>query len=151
MNTGKTAINICMMTTEDISQVAAIEAASFSMPWSQQAFAESLAMPEAIFLTAETDDVVVGYIGCYLTAGEGEITNVAVAPTYRRRGIAETLLKEMLDELAKKEASQVFLEVREYNEAAIALYEKCGFARIGMRKNFYEKPREDAVIMVRGC
>lgn len=151
MNTGKMAISIRMMTTEDISQVAAIEAASFSVPWSEQAFAESLAMPEALFLIVELDGAVVGYIGCYLTAGEGEITNVAVAPEYRCRGIAEGMIKKLIRMAVERGAGQIFLEVRESNEAARLLYQKCGFEKIGIRRNFYEKPQENAVVMVYGC
>lgn len=149
-------MNIRMMKAEDISEVAAIEAACFSMPWSEQAFADSLAMPEALFLVAEEESAkkqkrIAGYAGCYLTAGEGEITNVAVALEYRRRGIAEGIIKKLIRMAAERDAGQIFLEVRESNRAALLLYQKCGFKKMGIRRNFYERPKENAVVMVYDC
>ena len=123
------------MRAEDAAKVASLEAEIFSQPWSENAFWDSLCLPDTIFLVAEESGVIQGYIGMYLAADEGEITNVAVDPACRRRGIGEGLLTEIL-------------EVRVSNEGAIRLYEKQGFSSVGIRRGFYEFPREDARIMV---
>ena len=83
------------MTAEDAAKVASLEAEIFSQPWSENAFLDSLCLPDTIFLVAEESGVIQGYIGMYLAADEGEITNVAVNPACRRRGIGEGLLTEM--------------------------------------------------------
>lgn len=136
------------MRQEHLSAVAAIEAEMFSLPWSKQGFADTLTMENVIFLVAEADDIVVGYCGIYLAADEGEITNVAVSPMYRRQGIADALLKSLLEETKKRGTTRLILEVRASNEPAIRLYEKFGFKIQGVRKNFYDKPKEDAYVMI---
>ena len=92
--------------------------------------------------------VIQGYIGMYLAADEGEITNVAVDPACRRRGIGEGLLTEMKKRAADHKIARIVLEVRVSNEGAIRLYEKQGFSSVGIRRGFYELPKEDARIMV---
>ena len=92
---------------------------------------------------------LLGYVGVYCAAGEGEITNVAVAQAARRRGIGRALLEALLRELAHRNISRVVLEVRVSNEPAIRLYGQYGFVVVGTRRNFYEKPVEDAYVMVR--
>ena len=91
-----------------------------------------------------------GYIGMYLSLGEGEITNVAVAPEFRRRGIADALLTEIKREAAECGVTSLVLEVRVSNQNAICLYEKHGFVSCGVRKGFYEQPKEDAFLMILG-
>lgn len=140
-------IEIARMLPEQIPQTAAIEAEVFTQPWSEQAFADALDLEQALFYTASVNGAVAGYCGIYLAADEGEITNVAVAPLYRRRKIAESLLKQMLTDVSKKGVRQVFLEVRVSNASAIRLYEKLGFEAVGGRKGFYQQPVEDAVVM----
>ena len=128
------------MTAEDAAKVASLEAEIFSQPWSENAFLDSLCLPDTIFLVAEESGVIQGYIGMYLAADEGEITNVAVNPACRRRGIGEGLLTEMKKRAADHKSARIVLEVR--------LYEKQGFSSVGIRRGFYEFPREDARIMV---
>lgn len=132
----------------DVAAVAALEAQIFSMPWSAAGFADTLLREDVIFLVAYEQDELLGYVGIYCTLDEGEITNVAVAPAARRRGIARALLTELKQQLACRNVARIVLEVRVSNEPAIRLYEKLGFSMLGVRKNFYEKPTEDAYIMV---
>ena len=131
----------------DVAAVAALEAQIFSMPWSAAGFADTLPREDVIFLVAYEQDELLGYVGIYCTLDEGEITNVAVAPAARRRGIARALLTELKQQLACRNVTQIVLEVRVSNEPAIRLYEQMGFSVLGVRKNFYEKPTEDAYIM----
>ena len=135
------------MQTEDLEEVCKIEKENFSMPWSEDSFLESMEKDYTVFLTALADDKVVGYLGCYCVGGEGEITNVAVKASHRRMGIGGMLLEKLYVEGKSLETEEFFLEVRESNEAAIALYTRQGFVKEGIRKNFYEKPVENAVIM----
>ena len=131
----------------DVAAVAALEAQIFPMPWSAAGFADTLPREDVIFLVAYEQDELLGYVGIYCTLDEGEITNVAVAPAARRRGIAWALLTELKQQLACRNVARIVLEVRVSNEPAIRLYEQMGFSVLGVRKNFYEKPTEDAYIM----
>lgn len=136
------------MQEADIAAVAALETQIFSMPWSAEGFADTLPREDVLFLVACEEDALLGYVGVYCTSDEGEITNVAVAPTARRKGIARALLIELKERLAALGIGRIVLEVRVSNEAAIRLYEQMGFCTLGTRKNFYEKPAEDAYVMV---
>lgn len=136
------------MQPEDVPTVAALEAACFSEPWSEQAFLDALKQPEALMMTAVgMGNNPMGYCGIYLSADEGEITNVAVRPDHRKQGIADAILTEVLSEAWKRGAQTIYLEVRESNLPAQRLYEKHGFVSCGIRKNFYRKPTEHAIVM----
>ena len=135
------------MLPEDLAEVCEIEKDNFSLPWSEKSFLESMEREDTVFLTAVTDEEVVGYLGCYCICGTGEITNVAVKSTHRRKGIGQLLLEKLYQEGAALECEEYFLEVRESNEAAIGLYTRQGFVKEGIRKNFYEMPVENALIM----
>lgn len=139
------------MRSEDVPQVAEIEKVCFSVPWSEKSFLDSLNRTDTIFLVCVeeqgTDPVVAGYLGLYYSFEEGEITNVAVAPSYRKRGCGQQLLQAVKEEAKRVSTETLFLEVRRSNEPAIALYKKMGFEPIGIRKNFYEHPTEDAILM----
>lgn len=141
-------IKIIEMAESDVPAVAAIEAEVFSVPWSAQAFADTLAMGHVLFYVAMVDGEVAGYCGIYLAADEGEVTNVAVAPGYRRHKIAETLLHKTMAEAHGRGAQRFFLEVRSQNAPAIRLYQKAGFRVIGSRKNYYQYPQDDALVMM---
>lgn len=140
-------VTIRTMQAEDLPQVCEIEKDNFSIPWSEKSFLESMERKDTVFLAAHVSGEVAGYLGCYCIAGTGEITNVAVKASFRRKGIGSMLLEKLYEEGAALETHEFFLEVRESNEAAIALYSRQGFVREGIRKNFYEKPVENAVIM----
>lgn len=135
------------MTVDDISQVAEIERQIFSIPWSEKAFRNSMESDNTIYIVAKENNNVAGYAGMYLSFEEGNITNVAVNPLSRRKGIGEKIVRDILNRACEKGVRDVFLEVRETNSVAIALYEKIGFKEEGIRKNFYDKPRENALIM----
>lgn len=141
---------ILPMTAGHLDQAAEIEKLCFSDPWSRRMLAEHLENPCNASLTARSaDGAVLGYVGLLVVLDEGHITNLAVHPEYRRRGVASALLNA-LDQLAReRRLSFLTLEVRSSNAAARALYVKHGYQEAGLRKNYYEHPREDAVIMTR--
>ena len=132
---------------EDVPAVSRLEEQTFSMPWSAESFFRMIEKEENAYFVAEEDGKILGGCGLLLIAGEGNITNVVVAPQARRRGIATGLLTYLLSEGDRAGLTAYTLEVRVSNAAAIGLYEKLGFVSEGIRPNFYEKPREDAVIM----
>ena len=135
------------MQPEHLLQVCEIEKDNFSLPWSEKSFLESMERDDTLFLVALDREEVAGYLGCYCVAGEGEITNVAVKSSYRRQGVGGKLLETLYEEAKALHTQEFFLEVRESNEAAIGLYSRQGFVKEGVRKNFYEQPVENAVIM----
>lgn len=135
------------MQESDLLQVATIEKANFSVPWSLESFRESMKLEHTIYLVAEEDENIMGYCGMYRVFNEGEIVNVAVAEAYRRKKVASQLLEQLFVESSELKVDNFFLEVRESNQPAIQLYKKLGFTEAGIRKNFYEKPRENAIFM----
>ncbi len=137
------------MEEKDLEQVTAIEAATFSMPWSREAFWESMNNPAHVYVVACEDDTICGYCGMWGIAGEGQINNVAVRKDLRGKGTGFAIVNYLLQEGEKQGLGTFTLEVRESNVAAIHVYEKAGFKSAGIRKDFYEKPRENAVIMWR--
>ncbi len=138
------AVTVIPMTAAHLPAVAALEQACFADPWSEAGLAEELENPCAVFLVAQRDDAVVGYLGCHHIAGEGYITNVAVAPACRRQGVARALLTTAIEQW--QDLSRITLEVRESNAPAIALYHSMGFVKDGVRPRFYSHPTEDAGI-----
>lgn len=142
-------LQIRKMQENDLDQVAEIAARCFRNPWSRQGFAEALPLENVCFLLAEEEHAIYGYCGLYMAADEGEIINVAVRPESRKKGVAAQILAELLSEGRRNGVRRFFLEVRVSNEAAIRLYEKHGFSRRGIRKNFYQDPCEDAYVMNR--
>ena len=135
------------MTPSAVPQVAAIEAQCFSLPWSEQGFLDSIAREDTIFMVTELDTKIAGYIGMYTSYGEGEITNVAVSNEYRKQGIGNALVEAMKSAGKENQLESILLEVRVSNERALSLYKRNGFKELGIRKNFYEQPTEDAIIM----
>ena len=141
-------VKVRRMQLTDTDAVSALEAAIFSQPWTKKGFEDALNMQNTIFLAAENEGKIAGYIGMYLSLDEGEITNVAVAPDTRRRGIGNELISQAKERAFKKGITRIILEVRVSNENAIHLYEKNGFKICGTRKGFYDFPKEDAYIML---
>ena len=135
------------MEDRDISTVEQIEKSIFSLPWSAKSFVDAANTLENVYLVCECTGEIAGYCGMWTVLGEGNITNIAVSPSYRRSGVAEALLKELERRARLKDVTIFFLEVRQSNEAAKRLYEKLGYSPIGVRKRFYEKPVEDAIVM----
>ncbi len=143
-------ITIRNMRAGDVLPVSRIERETFSMPWSRQGFFDALKLANTLFLVAEEDGQIAGYIGMYLSLEEGEITNVAVAENARGRGIGGRLLSEIKKEAKRRSIGKILLEVRVSNQNAIRLYERNGFQICGIRKDFYQLPKEDAYLMVCG-
>ena len=130
-----------------VDQVCRLEEVAFSMPWQRSAFLEMIEEKNACYLVALKNEEVVGACGLRNILGEGEITNVVIGEEYRNQGIGYELLTCLLEEGKKMGVEAFTLEVRVGNKGAIHLYEKLGFKGEGIRKNFYEKPREDGLIM----
>ncbi len=134
----------------EIPQIEALEKACFSMPWTEDQLKGQLRDNQHEFIAAvSAGGTVLGYIGMMYVLDEGYISNVAVSPGNRRRGIGDALILALLKRCAALGLSFVTLEVRAGNAPAIALYEKHGFARVGLRKNYYDHPREDALLMTK--
>jgi len=141
-------VRIVPMNGDHLDEVAELERICFSVPWSRNMLAEELDNLLSAFLVALDDnDRVVGYAGLQVVLDEGYITNVAVRPECRRQGVAAKLLQVFLDFAKANRLAFLTLEVRASNYDAIALYGSRGFRSVGRRKNYYEHPREDAIIM----
>ena len=138
-------MTVVPMEERHLDTPAEIEKACFHAPWSADMLREELG--KGIFLVAEQDGAVAGYVGCQTVLDEGYITNVAVSPDCRRQGIGRALIAELTERAKRAGLAFVTLEARESNAPAITLYEGAGFRRVGVRKNFYTAPAEDAVLM----
>ena len=144
-------INIVPMQADHLEELERLERICFSRPWSRKMLGEELENDCAAFLVAEEPETcrVLGYAGVLVMADEGYITNVAVFPEYRRQGIAAQIIKVFCDFAAGNHLSFLTLEVRPTNTAAIELYRSFGFEEVGRRKNYYDLPKEDALILTR--
>ena len=131
---------------EDLPQIIALETLCFSVPWTEEMLRAQLTEGH-VFLAAEEDGQVLGYVGLQYVLDEGYISNVATAPARRREGIAGMLLSALKDCAEELGLAFLTLEVRESNFPARRLYEKHGFSGVGRRKGYYDCPREDAILM----
>ena len=141
-------LTIRTMRESDLPSVVAIERLSFSTPWSEILFFNEIYKQRSIPKVAVIGDRIAGYICANHVADEGHILNLAVHPDFGRRGIANTLVKNILEELKENACRFLYLEVRASNNAARKLYEGFGFSVVGTRKEYYGEPKEDAVIMM---
>ena len=135
------------MTIEDCEQVAQIEAASFSVPWSLRAFTETVEKENFRYFVAEEAGEILGYCGFLFVLDEAEIPNVCVKESARCRGVGKQMMTVLMEEAKKLGMAMLYLEVRESNSPARMLYQRLGFEENGIRKNFYEHPVENAVLM----
>ena len=150
MENNRMRVRIVPMTADHLDEVAELERICFSAPWSRNMLAEELGNALSAFLVALDDEgKVAGYAGVQVILDEGYITNVAVRPEYRRRGVAAQLLEVFIAFAEGNRLAFLTLEVRASNQAAIVLYGRHGFRSAGRRRNYYEHPREDAIIMTR--
>ncbi len=142
-------ITVRLMKEEDCKAVAAIEQVCFSCPWSEQSFLDAIKRRDVFYLVAEKEEKreIIGYIGVWQSFEEADITNVAVVPEERKKGIGLLLLESMIKEALYRGILALVLEVRASNQAAIQLYKKAGFMVEGVRTGYYEKPKEDALLM----
>ena len=141
-------VTIVPMRQEHTAQIAALEAACFSDPWPESILQQELENPLSLWLCTMDGDTVAGYVGSQTVLGEADMMNLAVSPAYRRQGLGRALVLALCESLRQKmQATVLTLEVRDSNAAAIALYEDLGFTQIGLRKNYYQHPKEDARIL----
>lgn len=135
------------MQLDDLAEVMVIENENFSVPWTEMGFFSFLLRDDTMFLVAEEDGKILGYMGIMMVLDEGEITNVSVSKYARRRGIGRALVGEMIRQMKRRGIVILHLEVRKSNDPAIELYRSFGFVKDGERKMYYEEPVEDAVLM----
>lgn len=137
------------MTVEDLDQVAAIEAAAVTPPWTKEGFFSFLMRKESLFVVVEEKGTILGYAGMLWCLDEGDITNVVVRPERQREGIGAFLLDGLIRVAEDFGITLIHLDVRESNGVARRLYERAGFVEDGYRKEYYEQPKEAAVLMSR--
>lgn len=140
-------MRIVKMQPEHVSAVAEMERQCFSDPWSEKSVASELDNPLSLWLIAEADGEVAGYVGSQTVLDSADMMNLAVSPSFRRQGIGERLVNRLTEALGEKGVKTLLLEVRISNEPARELYQKLGFEIVGKRPRYYEKPREDALIL----
>ena len=132
---------------EMLPELCSIERACFSSPWSEGSIIAELGDESSVFLVAEDEKALLGFVIVKVAADECEVYNIAVMPEHRRKGAARKLLEAALGKAKERGALAAYLEVRESNEAAQKLYISMGFEAIGLRKDYYDGPRENAVLM----
>ena len=136
------------MREEDIDQVLEIEHASFTTPWSREAFYNEVNMNKfAIYIVLEIDKKVVGYCGVWIVVDEAHVTNIAILPDYRGKKLGDALMQNLFEVAKTMGAKSMTLEVRVTNYIAQSLYRKFGFQNGGLRKNYYTDNHEDALVM----
>lgn len=140
-------IDILPMTHTHVSQIAQLEKQCFSDPWSENSISSELSNELSLWLVAVDEEEVVGYVGSQSVPPEADVMNLAVSTAYRRQGIAQNLLKELIHRLCEDGITSLALEVRLSNTAARCLYESFGFVEVGRRPKYYVNPTEDALIM----
>lgn len=141
-------LSLRAMTLEDLPQVLKIERQCFSTPWSEEMFLQELRNKDSLLFVAEHEGRVAGYIATRLLGGgHSEIRVLAVRPDFRRKGVATALIERALRALYYRGAKKVYLEVRQSNTPARKLYLKAGFVETGIRRNYYMRPEEDAILM----
>lgn len=143
-------IDIVLLNEDYIDELVDLENRCFSEPWSATMFFSDLQSDFTCYFGSFSDDgKLIGYAGMWMSVDGGEITNVAVHPDYRRQGIASNLINNLIKICLVNNFSFINLEVRESNSSAISLYCKLGFEQVGMRKNYYKNPKENAVLMTK--
>ena len=140
-------VRIRMANPEDVLSIGLIERDSFADPWGSHEFTTALGATQTIFLVAEESGAVAGYAIAVAVADEAEIMNLAVHPDRRKHGIGSRLLDAAVEEVKSRGAAQIYLEVRESNDAARRLYASRGFDEIAKRKRYYRDPVEDALVL----
>ena len=138
---------ITQMNESHVPQIAELEKICFNDAWSENSIASELDNRLAFWLVAVEDDQIIGYVGSQTVLGETDMMNIAIHPDHRNRGIATKLIEELIQGLTERGSSSLMLEVRASNEPAKNLYSKMGFETVGVRKNYYRNPREDAMIL----
>ena len=136
------------MTEKHVAQVAELEKLCFGTEaWSEKSVASELENKLALWIVADDDGKVLGYVGSQTVMEETDMMNIAVHPDCRKQGIATGLIVGLIGALKLQGSHSLTLEVRASNAPAITLYEKLGFLQVGLRKNYYRNPKEDALIL----
>lgn len=135
------------MTSAHVAQIAELEKRCFNDPWSENSIASELNNRLSCWLVALEGDVVIGYVGSQTVLGETDMMNIAVHPDYRNQGVAKNLIQTLMDTLSGQGSHSLMLEVRQSNEPARNLYASLGFETVGIRKNYYRNPKENALIL----
>ena len=138
---------ITKMEQDHIPQIAELEKICFNDPWSENSISSELNNRLSCWLVAMEEDVIVGYVGSQTVLGETDMMNIAVHPNYRKCGIATELINTLISVLSGQGSHSLMLEVRMSNEPAKRLYTNLGFEAVGIRKNYYRNPKEDALIL----
>lgn len=138
---------IIPMNKDHVAQIASLERQCFADPWSEGSIASELDNPLSLWLVAEQNGAVCGYVGSQTVLDETDMMNIAVRPDCRRQGIAAALIDELIVRLKERGSHILRLEVRQSNAPAIALYNSMGFTQLGIRKNYYRNPKENALIL----
>lgn len=141
------AVELRELTRDDLPAVLAIERSSFSMPWRQSTFESLLARGDTDLIAAVLDGELLGYAVAWTILDQAELGNVAVSGPARRIGVGRLLVRAALERVRARGATECFLEVRESNRPAQALYRECGFRAVGRRRRYYSTPPEDALVM----
>lgn len=141
-------VKIRPMQSEDVKLVYELSARCFTVPWTESSLSKELDNHLAYYCVAEHKGNIVGYGGMWMIAGEGEVTNIAVDKEYRGEGIGQAILNNLMQIGQEKTLLMIHLEVRAGNEVAQKLYKSAGFEKITVRKGYYQKPTEDAVVMI---
>lgn len=134
------------MNVDDAKTIAELENICFSSPWTESGIIEMLNTTNSYFYVAELDGAVVGYSEMFVVVDEGNVCNIAVNPNYRKQGIGKVLVDALIESGKNINLAFISLEVRSSNKNAINLYEKCGFELMGVRKNYYDHPKEDGLV-----
>jgi ribosomal-protein-alanine N-acetyltransferase len=141
-------VRIRRMDAQDLARVMVIEQQSYSMPWTESTFRGLLRRADADLFVAETRArAIAGYAVSWAVLEQGELGNVAVAPEFRRRGVAHRLLDAVIERSGQRGVRELFLEVRVSNTHARELYQTYGFREVGRRRSYYMEPVEDALVM----
>lgn len=137
------------MRSADVAAIMEIERASYSVPWSESTFQGLLRRRDAELVVADADGAVAGYTVFWCVLDQAELGNVAVAAEWRGRGLGALLVADVMSRAARRGVREVFLEVRPSNDVARRLYERFGFRAVGRRRNYYQRPVEDALVLKR--
>jgi len=140
-------VTIRRMRSDDLPRIMEIETASYGAPWAESSFRALLRRADAALFVADSRGTVAGYAVCWAIADQGELGNIAVAPEWRRRGLARRLLTTVIETMRARGVRELYLEVRPSNDVARHLYETFGFVEVGWRPDYYTAPVEDAVVM----
>lgn len=140
-------MNIVPMNEHHVPQIALLEQECFADPWSRQSIASELHNPLSLWLVAQEGQTLLGYVGSQTCQDETDMMNIAVSPASRRQGVARALIEALVSALRQRGSRQLTLEVRASNGPARQLYESLGFLQVGLRKNYYRNPKEDALIL----